>query len=291
VNHDLIAAGHPRLSFDFADAQHRLSAHWCEKDRTRDECSPSGPEIEMKEWLIGRVASAEAACRLLADRADRRAHKQAAWPEFAESDCFVCHHELQPQGWRKGAAKVDGRAPGTPGWQTIWPVTRPEHLAALSRSAPLRPVVGQVQRELEAIRNLVQVASVPTPNRVREQAATAEAALRELRKGVESLPERDAARVVLGLYEVVSAEQLDWDSACQVVHGLAAMERTHARSALPCERAPATVFGPLYERLTLPRRPGGVSYNSPRGYDPAWLQRELPNLVFSVRRECWTVVK
>src|SRR6476660_5000791 len=31
MNHDMIAAGHPRLNFDFADYQRRLPPHWQEK--------------------------------------------------------------------------------------------------------------------------------------------------------------------------------------------------------------------------------------------------------------------
>ena len=33
VNHDLIAAGHPRLNFEFAAYQENLPVHWDEKER------------------------------------------------------------------------------------------------------------------------------------------------------------------------------------------------------------------------------------------------------------------
>src|SRR5262249_40890342 len=33
VNHDLIAAGHPRLNFEFSAYQDRMPAHWVEKGR------------------------------------------------------------------------------------------------------------------------------------------------------------------------------------------------------------------------------------------------------------------
>src|SRR5262249_37850457 len=33
MNHDMIAAGHPRLNFDFGEYLRRLPAHWQEKDR------------------------------------------------------------------------------------------------------------------------------------------------------------------------------------------------------------------------------------------------------------------
>ena len=34
VTHDLIAAGHPRLNFDYATYVRSLPPHWTEKDRT-----------------------------------------------------------------------------------------------------------------------------------------------------------------------------------------------------------------------------------------------------------------
>src|SRR6185312_4830920 len=66
MNHDMIAAGHPRLNFDFADYQHRLTPHWFERNRTTGQ--PAGPAFELQAWLIGKVAHAEAALHLDVDR-------------------------------------------------------------------------------------------------------------------------------------------------------------------------------------------------------------------------------
>lgn len=122
MNHDMIAAGHPRLNFDFADYQRRLRPHWFERDRMTG--APVGPEFEVRAWLVGRVAHAEAAVRLTADRTERA----APWPEFAETNCYSCHHQLLPDGWKQRnlAAK-----PGTAPRQTIWPLTSPDDAAEL----------------------------------------------------------------------------------------------------------------------------------------------------------------
>ena len=85
MNHDMIAAGHPRLNFDFADYQRRFP-HWKEKD--------ASPEFEVKAWLVGRAAHAEAATRLTADRESRGKTGAASMPEFAEWNCVSCHHKL-----------------------------------------------------------------------------------------------------------------------------------------------------------------------------------------------------
>jgi hypothetical protein len=292
LNHDMLAAGHPRLSFDFADSQRRLPPHWYEKDRAEGPCPPRGPGFETKAWLLGRVASGEAACRLLADRAGRGAREEGSpWPEFAESNCFACHHQVLPGGWRKEPAHAAGREPGAPSWQTIWPLTRPEHLAGLAGVAPLKPSVAPAGKGLAAVRDLVQVTGVPRTGPVRDRATAAANALGELRRAIEALPDRAAARVALGVYEAVGEDPFDWDEACQVVQGLAALERTRVRLAPAGRQVPDPAFGPVFEQLTLRRAPRGASFNSPSGYDPAWLKREFRDLLSSVRTECRTVVK
>jgi hypothetical protein len=104
MNHDMIAAGHPRLNFDFAEYQRWLRPHWQEQDRS--------PEFEVKAWLFGRAAHAEAAARLTADRESRGRAGEAPWPEFAESSCVSCHHKLA-DGFPSVSAK--------PSPQVIWP--------------------------------------------------------------------------------------------------------------------------------------------------------------------------
>ncbi|MFO0801822.1 MAG: hypothetical protein U0791_01680 [Gemmataceae bacterium] len=104
MNHDMIAAGHPRLNFDFAEYQRWLRPHWQEEDRS--------PEFEVKAWLVGRAAHAEAATKLTADRESRGKAGSAPWPEFAESSCVSCHHKLE-DGFPAVSAK--------PAPQVMWP--------------------------------------------------------------------------------------------------------------------------------------------------------------------------
>ncbi len=93
VNHDLMAAGHPRLNFEFAMFLSRLPKHWDESaDRQRHA------DFAARAWAVGQAASAEAALRLLADRA---ADQARPWPEFAEYDCSSCHHGLAAESSRQ----------------------------------------------------------------------------------------------------------------------------------------------------------------------------------------------
>lgn len=90
VNHDLLAAGHPRLYFELRNYLARYPKHWlAADDRKRN------PDHEARLWLIGQLVSASQSLKLLAWRAEP-AHK-APWPELAEFDCYACHQPLTPQ--------------------------------------------------------------------------------------------------------------------------------------------------------------------------------------------------
>src|SRR5262245_38175988 len=96
MNHDMLAAGHPPLRFELASYEALLPRkHWDDRPRRRTE-----PDYEVKLWAAGRFASTEAALALLAARAKRAAdaadsQSVAAWPEFAEANCFACHQPLR----------------------------------------------------------------------------------------------------------------------------------------------------------------------------------------------------
>ncbi len=151
VNHDLIAAGHPRLAFEFSWFQAQMPDHW------RSSTDPaSGLAGSARAWAVGQVAVVEASLRLLQGRASNPSHP---WPEFAEYDCFACHHDLKPRSWRQQAGYPD-RTPGSPPWGSWTTALLPEVLAG---SSPIAPPGGDVLlADLDALRKLM---SHPTPDR------------------------------------------------------------------------------------------------------------------------------
>jgi hypothetical protein len=113
VNHDLIAAGHPRLAFELSSYQANMPPHWRPSGERRGVGPPVAKEVaEDRIWSIGQLESARAALELLAHRA---AHRDRPWPEFAEYDCFACHHNLNEPSWRQAFRPV-GRRPGSLPW-------------------------------------------------------------------------------------------------------------------------------------------------------------------------------
>lgn len=119
VDHALIAAGHPRLVFEFAAYQRRAPRHW----------SPSGhaevgADFSARSWAVGQAATLAATARLLEARVSDPPARTTSpvpggrWPEFAEFDCQGCHRSI-PGGAPPAvdALRPGWSAVGTPAWQ------------------------------------------------------------------------------------------------------------------------------------------------------------------------------
>jgi hypothetical protein len=228
MNHDMIAAGHPRLNFDFAEYMRRLPPHWQEKDRTQ---TPPKPRMlnPTKVWLVGRAAHAEAACNLLASRAERSANDpKTPWPEFAEYNCAACHHSLkaplppdqntkvpiEDRDWRKTKEYTLGRPLGTPSWQVIWPMT---HTAGIDR-----PNIGEAPMKNVAVAmETGRFKRVGIPEIARKDAAE----MLRVRKELLTLDDAVVFRRMEGLLPKQAPWLPEWDSAAQMYYALAAMER------------------------------------------------------------------
>jgi hypothetical protein len=98
VNHDLLAAGHPRLQFEFNLFLASVPKHWSEQDE-----KARYPDFEARAWLIGQAVTAKASLDLLAERAAKKTDR--IWPEFAEYECAACHHNV-------GGRPVRAASPG-----------------------------------------------------------------------------------------------------------------------------------------------------------------------------------
>jgi hypothetical protein len=108
VDHELIAAGHPDLTFELNLFSAVMPRHW--KD------SKDTPWLGTKEWAVGQGMQ-------LRDGLDRlaRCARGPVWPEFAEADCFACHHSLTKpeESWRLVSEDYyDKRKPGVPPWNS-----------------------------------------------------------------------------------------------------------------------------------------------------------------------------
>ena len=120
MDHELFAAGHPDLFFELDSFSAVMPRHWkqpMEKD----------PWLGVREWGTGQAVQLRASLERLAVRA-----RGKVWPEYAELQCFACHHSLTraEDSWRQERG-YPGRRPGNPPWNA-------------SRYAVFRELVRQV---------------------------------------------------------------------------------------------------------------------------------------------------
>ena len=102
VDHELIAAGHPDLTFELDSFTAIEPPHWVEKS--------ADPLFGMRAWGIGQaVQLRESMLRVVRDA------QSGPWPEFSEMDCITCHHSLTgPESWRQKEGYAGHRAGDPP---------------------------------------------------------------------------------------------------------------------------------------------------------------------------------
>jgi hypothetical protein len=260
VNHDLIAAGHPRLRFEYgAYLANYPARHWrIEDDHARHA------DFEARAWLLGQVVSAKAAIDLLQHRAEPKHDKP--WPEFAEYSCFGCHHDLQDQKWRrKPGAAVQS-------WGTWYFSLLPDVNGEISSARPgdrnpfdrLTATIG---------------GNSPDTRRVLAEAKNASAVLERWADALQHQTWDEKALTKL-LAVLVKDDRLrdepEWDRAAQRYLGIAAVynaldvmdskyrKDADLKAAILC----------LPDTLAFPKSPG-EKFDSPRNFDPERLRSEL----------------
>jgi hypothetical protein len=202
VDHDLIAAGHPRLNFEMGNHHAKLPHHWQEKGDN------ATADFEARLWAVGQVASARAALKLL----EHRAAEKKVWPEFAEYDCFACHHSLREPSTRPAST---GMAPWGDWYYSMLPMVD---------GGPMNtPSLGELRKEMEK--------SHPARKNVAMLASRFSAQLQEyLRdqegwKGARPDARKRRMRQMLAL-EDKNQSPPNWDRATQLYLGLAAQEQS-----------------------------------------------------------------
>jgi hypothetical protein len=143
VDHEMLAAGHPDLVFDLEGFSAAMPRHW----RAADE---GDPFAGVRAFSVGQLVHVRSGLERLSRRV-----KGPLWPEYAEFDCFACHHSLtRPEdSWRQELG-YDGRRPGNPTLnQSRWATGR-RVLAAYdtTASAELDPVMTRLAVESSRLR-------------------------------------------------------------------------------------------------------------------------------------------
>lgn len=110
AGHDMMAAGHPRLSFELVAFTANQPAHF---DLDEDYAQRKGPQPPIRLWIEGLAHAVKAQTTLLRSE---RVHRGGLFPELAVFDCHACHHPMDDRrnaqtavhaGLGQGAVRVN----------------------------------------------------------------------------------------------------------------------------------------------------------------------------------------
>jgi hypothetical protein len=95
VNHRIMGAGHPRMSFELDTFTQVEPAHFRVEEDYAARGKVAAPHAKI--WAIGQAVQARRSLRLLADPAVAR---HGIWPEYVFFDCYACHHPMSDLRWQ-----------------------------------------------------------------------------------------------------------------------------------------------------------------------------------------------
>jgi hypothetical protein len=265
VNHDLIAAGHPRLNFELAGYHGIYHKHWSHDSEVKRH-----PDFEARLWLIGQLVSAKAAVDLLAVRADSAEKPLDAggrpWPEFAEYACYACHKDIKVDSPAQKSDYYKNRHPGSFPYGT-WYLSSLPQLTGDPGYVP-----GRLLTDLKKLQGSMERPG-PSAKDVAAQAKDASGLLSDALGRLERGRALDAARLTTLLKRSLDdgqkrANELSWDEAAQLYLSIAALTQ-----GLNEMGAPTLTPGKGREQLLqvknrLRNAFPKTGYDSPKDYDP-----------------------
>lgn len=220
VNHDLIAAGHPALRFEYVWYQSRLPKHW---KAGRKNLAPDSPA---QDWLLGQLVSAVASLELQERRISGQGFENI-WPELADYNCFACHQSLRyssfarQQRLRGPAAQKHALRYPIP-WGN-WNLSLVPLLAEHAESPEAREAVAFLQKLNETVQKYP-----PVPRA--ELVGSIQAARNSLLKWTDVLNRTPDAAIEQLVHKVKAQrpESLltNWDQTANILLGIAASHRS-----------------------------------------------------------------
>jgi hypothetical protein len=107
VNHRIMGAGHPRMSFELDTFTQVEPAHFRADEDYVLRGKVAAPHA--KVWAVGQAVQAQRLVGLLQDPAIA---KRGIWPEYDFFDCYACHHPMSDLRWTPRAGTGLEGSPG-----------------------------------------------------------------------------------------------------------------------------------------------------------------------------------
>lgn len=166
MNHDIIAAGHPSLLYEFSTFQLRQPKHW------REESQADTNRYEASMWLAGQLAGLDASLVLLETRAEQQL-PISQWPEFSQFDCSACHQPVQLRDIKEQPTQQTAASAAWSDWNSFGVRALLKHRSMEGQQ--VQPDQ-QLSRALDSLQAIMQ-ARTSTPRQAQQAARGARLAL------------------------------------------------------------------------------------------------------------------
>lgn len=231
VTHEMYAAGHPPLpAFELATYEAAMPRHWRSLSEKGDDVRQEflkktgrqdhGDELSRsKALLVSSLISRSESLRLTADLAEGDkpdegvVSKQIAkpqWPDFAQFDCYACHHDLKTDSWRQKAQRAGspGRPVLTPWPEALLQIAVHQH----SDAAALQLALAEVESATLASPFGRRDSLIQSSRRAADLAEEMAVAISNT-----TITEAEGRSVLDRIIDIGATEVLDYDSARQLV--------------------------------------------------------------------------
>jgi hypothetical protein len=222
ITHEMYAAGHPPLpSFDMANFSDAMR-HWqllAEKQpEVIDTFKFTKAQVDQERLdlvYLGNLVSLEASVRLL----EHQARAKDTWPEFAQFDCYACHHDLKSNEWRhqRGYEGKPGRPP-MHAWPTALAKVSLEYCAR-GDEKKTKTSVEVLHAKLKKLRDALDSKPFGEPTHVSSTARELADWLDAQVKSAPALKDLDASlhrKMLSRLVEHQQGKLMDFESARQI---------------------------------------------------------------------------
>ena len=243
ANHDIMAAGHPRLTFEALSYQANMPPHWNQKKYS------SNTDRDLEIWVTGQLAGLSSSIELSSHRAELALNNQGVWPEFAESSCLSCHADFQQPSWRDKKNYYEGRKPGSLPYDSWTGVLLSEALLISGQDKQITSLYSDFVKTKSSFKT--------SPKQAKAAADTLLSQLANIQKELVTKginPPKEWRTLLLEQLSKHNLETATWNESTQI---------TLALSMLSSKKPEQATLQNLWENLAYPS-----GYESPKGYSP-----------------------
>jgi hypothetical protein len=265
VTHKMMAAGHPRVSFEL-DLYSALQRHY---NFYGDDAKRKIPSSGIKFWAVGQAMAVERALTLYGDGFHSQ---EGAFPEFYFFDCQSCHRRISDEPSAPLTAEANPARPIPPGT----PPFDDENMIMLSAVA--RVVAPEAGARFDAAARSFHAAMAQDPGSAKGAATQLAAAARDLANSFAShnFTRADTFAALDNVLSGAAALYTDYSGGSQAV--MAADTLLNSLVAMgQVSRADAEAVRPDIDRLY-------AAVRDTNGWHPAEFRGAIQNVAAAVRK-------